>query len=148
MTTQLPEEPEDLGERRLTIRVAAMPADANAYGDIFGGWLMSQIDIAGSVIAIQAANGRVATVAVNAMRFIKPVCVGDLVSLYTSLNRIGNTSVSVDVDVYAERGRDRNRLQKVTTATLTYVAVDDQGQPRPVLTCPGSGPATTRDPSP
>ncbi len=143
MTTRLPEEPEDLGERRLTIRVAAMPADANAYGDIFGGWLMSQIDIAGSVIAIQAANGRVATVAVNAMRFIKPVCVGDLVSLYASLNHIGNTSVCVNVDVYAERGNDRNRLQKVATATLTYVAVDDHGQPRRVHTRPGSGPATT-----
>jgi len=132
MKARLPEEPEDLRESRLTIRVAAMPADANAYGDIFGGWLMSQIDIAGSVIAIQAANGRVTTVAVNAMRFLKPVCVGDLVSLYANLNRIGNSSISVDVEIYAERGHDRNKLQKVATATLTYVAVDDKGQPRPV----------------
>ncbi len=134
MTAHLPEEPEDLRERRLTIRVAAMPADANAYGDIFGGWLMSQIDIAGSVIAIQAAGGRVATVAVNAMRFIKPVFVGDLVSLYANLKRKGTSSITVDVEIYAERGHDRNKLQKVATATLTYVAVNDTGRPRPLQT--------------
>lgn len=132
MRDRVPEEPEDLREPRLTLRVAAMPADANAYGDIFGGWLMSQIDIAGSVIAIQAAKGRVATVAVDAMRFLKPVNVGDLVSLYASQQRIGTTSITVDVEAYAEQGRDRNRLHRVATATLTYVAVDDAGVPRKV----------------
>ncbi len=132
MRDQVPQEPEDLSIPRLTIRVAAMPSDANAYGDIFGGWLMAQVDIAGSVIAIQAANGRVATIAVNEMLFLQPVSVGDLVSLYARLKRIGNTSISVEVEAYSEQGRQKNRLKKVATATLTYVAVDENGQPRQV----------------
>jgi acyl-CoA thioesterase YciA len=116
--------------RQLSIRVMAMPADANAYGDIFGGWLMSQMDIAGSVVAVQIAQGKVATVAVNAMRFIQPVFVGDLVSLYAQLKRAGNSSIKVDVEVFAEREHQLNDLQLVATATLTYVAVDDQRRPR------------------
>ncbi len=132
MRDQVPQEPEDLSIPRLTIRVAAMPSDANAYGDIFGGWLRAQVDIAGSVIAIQAANGRVATIAVNEMLFLQPVSVGDLVSLYARLKRIGNTSISVEVEAYSEQGRQKNRLKKVATATLTYVAVDENGQPRQV----------------
>jgi len=125
-----PGEPQDLKEPQLCIRVAAMPSDANAYGDIFGGWLMSQIDIAGSVVAIQAANGRVATVAVKEMRFLKPVSIGDLVSLYGRLERMGNTSVTVKVEAYAEREVDRNKLQQVADAIITYVAVGDDRQPR------------------
>ncbi len=132
MNEFIPGEPQDLTEPQLCIRVAAMPSDANAYGDIFGGWLMSQIDIAGSVVAIQAAGGRVATVAVNEMRFLKPVSVGDLVSLYGRLERMGTTSVTVNVEAYAEREVDRNKLQQVADATITYVAVGEDRRPRPV----------------
>ena len=109
-----------------------MPADANPWGDIFGGWLMSQIDVAGSVVAVQVARGNVVTVAANEIRLLQPVFVGDLVSLYARLQKIGNTSVTVDVEAFAEREQDRNRLQRVATATLTYVAVDQNRRPRPV----------------
>lgn len=128
----IPQEPEDPRARQLTIRVAAMPADANAYGDIFGGWLMSQIDIAGSVVAIHVARGRVATISVNEMIFLQPVHIGDLVSFYAQLQQVGNTSVSVDVEAFAERDEDRNRLHPVATARLTYVAVDGRRKPRQV----------------
>lgn len=133
MTTETGRVVQDPAEPRLTIRVLAMPADANPHGDIFGGWLMSQIDIAGSVVAIQTARGRVVTVAVNEMHFILPVLVGDLVSLYARLKRVGRTSVTVEVDAFAEREQDRNRQQRVATATLTYVAVDGKGRPRAVF---------------
>ena len=133
MTTEAAQEPQDPTKRQLTIRVLAMPADANPHGDIFGGWLMSQIDIAGSVVAIQTAQGRVVTVAVNEMRFILPVFVGDLVSLYARLKQVGRTSVTVEVDAFAEREQERNQLQRVATATLTYVAVDENRRPRAVL---------------
>ena len=114
-----------------TIRVAAMPRDANAAGDIFGGWIMSQVDIAGSVIAHQRAGGRVVTVAVNSFEFHQPVFVGDLISCYADVTRVGRTSLTVNVEVYAERGRVETPI-KVTQATLTYVAVDDNRKPRPV----------------
>jgi acyl-CoA thioesterase YciA len=132
VTTEAAQEPQDPTKRQLTIRVLAMPADANPHGDIFGGWLMSQIDIAGSVVAIQTAQGRVVTVAVNEMRFILPVFVGDLVSLYARLKQVGRTSVTVEVEAFAEREQERNQLQRVATATLTYVAVDGNGRPRAV----------------
>ena len=133
MTTEAAQEPQGPTERQLTIRVLAMPADANPHGDIFGGWLMSQIDIAGSVVAIQTAQGRVVTVAVNEMRFILPVFVGDLVSLYARLKQVGRTSVTVEVEAFAEREQERNQLQRVSTATLTYVAIDENGRPRAVV---------------
>ena len=133
MTTEAAQEPQDPTGRQLTIRVLAMPADANPHGDIFGGWLMSQIDIAGSVVAIQTAQGRVVTVAVNEMRFILPVLVGDLVSLYARVKQVGTTSVTVEVEAFAEREQERNRQQRVASATLTYVAIDGNGQPRAVL---------------
>ena len=133
MTTEAAQEPQGPTERQLTIRVLAMPADANPHGDIFGGWLMSQIDIAGSVVAIQTAQGRVVTVAVNEMRFILPVFVGDLVSLYARLKQVGRTSVTVEVEAFAEREQERNQLQRVSTATLTYVAVDENRRPRAVV---------------
>lgn len=113
------------------IRVVAMPADANASGDIFGGWIMSQVDIAGSIVAVRRANGRVVTVAVNSFEFHQPVLIGDLVSCYAEVVRVGKTSMTVGVKVFAER----NRLDapvKVTEAVLTYVAVDEKRKPRPV----------------
>ena len=118
-------------QRIPTIRVAAMPRDANAAGDIFGGWIMSQVDIAGSIVALQRAGGRVVTVAVNSFEFHHPVFVGDLISCYAEVTRVGRTSLTVEVEVYAERGRVDAPI-KVTQATLTYVAVDDNRRPRPV----------------
>ncbi len=115
-----------------TIRVVAMPADTNSSGDIFGGWIMSQVDIAGSISAIRRAKGRVATVAVKEFSFKKPVFVGDLVSCYADVSKVGNTSITVSVEVFAERGRIKAECVKVTEALLTYVAVDDNRNPRPV----------------
>lgn len=114
-----------------TIRVVAMPADANAAGDIFGGWIMAQVDIAGSVAAVRRARGRVVTVAVNSFEFHQPVFIGDLISCYAEVVRVGNTSLTVDVKVFAERNRVESPV-KVTQATLTYVAVGDDRKPRPV----------------
>jgi acyl-CoA thioesterase YciA len=109
-----------------------MPADANQSGDIFGGWIMSQVDIAGSVAAVRVARGRVATVAVNSFLFKQPVFIGDLVSLYAEVVRVGRTSITVNVEVYAQRRPEREQVVKVTEATLTYVAVDENRQPRVV----------------
>jgi acyl-CoA thioesterase YciA len=104
----------------------------NAAGDIFGGWVMAQVDIAGSILPMRIANGRIATVAVNSFVFKQPVKVGDLLSCYAEIVRIGNTSIKVEVEVWAQRLRNQTEFVKVTEATLTYVAVDAQGQPRPV----------------
>jgi acyl-CoA thioesterase YciA len=119
-------------DRVPSLRVVPMPADANHNGDIFGGWIMAQVDIAGSIPAIRAAKGRVATVAVNSFQFKQPVLVGDVLSLYATVVRIGNTSITVDVEVYAERGREDPKVVKVTEAVLTFVAIDRNGRPRPV----------------
>ncbi len=121
----------NLDKEMPAIRVVAMPADANAAGDIFGGWIMSQVDIAGSVAAIRRAAGRVVTVAVNSFEFHQPVFVGDLISCYASVARVGNTSMTIEVKVYAERYRVESPI-KVTEAVLTYVAVDESRKPRPV----------------
>jgi acyl-CoA thioesterase YciA len=118
--------------REPTLRVVPMPSDANYTGDIFGGWIMSQVDIAGSIPAIELAKGRVATVAVNSFVFKQPVMIGDVVSFYARVVRVGRTSITVDVEVYARR-RPVHEVVKVTEATLTYVAVDDQRRPRPVI---------------
>ncbi|MCB1724118.1 MAG: acyl-CoA thioesterase [Gammaproteobacteria bacterium] len=120
--------------RELTYRVVAMPADTNAYGDIFGGWLMSQIDIAGSIVAIRRAAGRVATVAVKEFRFLAPVAVGDLISCYAELREIGRTSLTVHVVAEACRQMDAHAEHVVADATLVYVALDSDGRPRPVAT--------------
>lgn len=131
--TDLQEEYEVLpSDRQPAIRVLAMPADTNARGDIFGGWIMSQVDIAGSVAAHKAVDGRVVTVAVNSFQFRKPVFVGDLISCYAEVVRIGTTSLTVFVEVFAERERLEGRCIKVTEATLTYVAIDGEGRPRPI----------------
>lgn len=122
--------PRDLAKRHLTYRVAAMPADTNGKGDIFGGWLMSQVDIAGSVLAMEAASGRVATVAINQFQFIRPVLVGDLVSCYARVARLGTTSVQIALEVDVERMGDHATAHRVAEALLTYVALSGDGQPR------------------
>ena len=118
--------------REPTLRVIPMPSDANYTGDIFGGWIMSQVDLAGAVPALRAAGGRVATVAVNSFVFKQPVYVGDVVSFYATIVRTGRTSITVDVEVYAERRGQVGMCVRVTEATLTYVAVDDNRRPRPM----------------
>jgi acyl-CoA thioesterase YciA len=114
-----------------TIRTLAMPADANANGDIFGGWLMSQMDLAGAVAAIRRAGGRVATVAVDAMEFHRPVMIGDLLSCYTTVVRVGRSSIAIDVESWVQR-RHSGKAEKVTQGRFTYVAINESGQPRPV----------------
>jgi acyl-CoA thioesterase YciA len=116
----------------LVLRVMPLPADVNGNGDIFGGWLMAQVDLAGAVLPSRVAKGRIATVAVNQFIFKQPVSVGDLVSFYARIERIGNTSITVHVEVYAERNPAALQVVKVTQANLTYVAIDAQGKPRPV----------------
>lgn len=112
------------------LRVAPMPADANFHGDIFGGWIMSQVDIAGSVPASRRARGRIATVAVNSFVFKEPVLIGDVVSFYATIERVGRTSITVAVEVYAQRNPDKEITVKVTEASLTYVAVGPDRKPR------------------
>jgi acyl-CoA thioesterase YciA len=113
-----------------TLRVMPAPSDANVYGDVFGGWIMAQVDVAGSLPATRRANGRVATIAVNSFVFKNPVFVGDLLSFYADIVKVGNTSVTVYVEVYAERNRLQADTVKVTEATLTYVATGADRKPR------------------
>lgn len=113
------------------LRTIAMPKDANPNGDIFGGWIMAQMDLAGAVPAFQRARGRVATVAVDAMTFHRPVFIGDLVSCYATVKRVGRTSITIDVQTWVERRTD-GTTEKVTEGLFTYVAIDDGGRPRPV----------------
>jgi len=126
------EQPVKLPSEQPTMRLTAMPRDTNAAGDIFGGWIMSQVDMAGSIAANRRAGGRVVTVAVNSFQFHMPVYIGDLISCYAKVTKVGTTSLSVFVEVYAERYPKRTECVKVTEATLTYVAVGDNGKPRPV----------------
>ena len=115
----------------LTIRTLAMPADTNPAGDIFGGWVMSQMDIAGAIAAVERAKGRVVTVAVEAMTFIAPVKVGDILCVYTSIERVGTTSITVAVEAWARRNRLDDRV-KVTDGHFVYVALGDDGLKRPL----------------
>ena len=119
-----------LPDKQPALRVVPMPADANQHGDIFGGWVMSQVDIAGAVPAARRARGRVATVAVNSFVFKQPVLVGDVVSFYADVMRTGRTSITVDVQVYAQRNPDELICVKVTEACLTYVAVGPDRRPK------------------
>jgi acyl-CoA thioesterase YciA len=119
-------------DRELVLKVVPMPADCNANGDIFGGWVMAQVDLAGSILPARYVRGRMATVAVNEFIFKQPVRVGDLLSFYAHVTRIGNTSITVRVEVYAERINAQGQYVKVTEANLTYVAIDEQGRPRPI----------------
>jgi acyl-CoA thioesterase YciA len=126
------EEPTDLPDGQPVLRVMPMPADVNAAGDIFGGWVMAQVDIAGGVAAMRRARGRVATVAVNAFQFRQPISAGDVVSFYADIVRVGSTSITVDVAVYAERNPASPVVVKVTEAILTYVALNSDGSKRVV----------------
>ncbi|MCE2915125.1 MAG: acyl-CoA thioesterase [Rubrivivax sp.] len=114
----------------LVLRVMPLPADVNANGDIFGGWIMAQVDLAGAVLPARIAKGRIATVAVNQFVFKQPVSLGDLLSFYSRVTRVGTTSVTVRVEVYAERNPAQLQVVKVTEADLTYVAIDRDGKPR------------------
>ncbi len=115
------------------LRIVPMPADTNAHGTIFGGWVMSQVDIAGSVAAWERAQGPVVTIAVNSFVFREAVFVGDLVSFYARVLKVGRTSITVDVEVFAQRRRQgRSEVVRVTEARLTYVAIDERREPRPV----------------
>ena len=119
-------------DQELVLKVVPMPADVNANGDIFGGWVMAQVDIAGSVLPARVVRGRMATVAVNEFIFKQPVKVGDILSFFARIVRVGRTSITVQVEVYAERYRSQGEYTKVTEAQLTYVAIDENGKPRPV----------------
>ena len=116
---------------KLTVRTLAMPADTNPHGDIFGGWVLSQMDIAGGIAAIEAAEGRVVTAAVEAMTFLSPVKVGDILCVYTDIERIGTTSITINVEAWARRNRYGDRLQ-VTHGRFVFVAIDENGNKRPV----------------
>ncbi len=116
----------------LSLRMLAMPADTNPAGDIFGGWLLSQMDIAGGLAAKQRSSGRTVTIAVNSMTFHKPVFVGDVVCCYTNIERIGRTSLEVRVQAWVVRGVHDGERLKVTEGLFTYVAVDDERNPRPI----------------
>jgi len=125
MTTSLP-------QRQPTLRVVAMPSDCSYTGDVFGGWVMAQVDIAGSIPALHRARGRVATVAVNSFIFKQPLFMGDVVSFYANIVKVGRTSITVNVEVYSQRDPAKPVCVKVTEATLTYVAVGEDRKPRVV----------------
>jgi acyl-CoA thioesterase YciA len=116
----------------LTVRLAAMPSDTNANGDIFGGWVISQMDQAGGIRAAETAQGRVVTVAIEAMTFIRPVRVGDVLFVYTAVDHVGRTSLKIHIEARAQRFRTHHR-EKVTDATFTFVAIGADGRPRPVV---------------
>jgi len=124
-----------LPARQPTLRLLARPIDTNAAGDIFGGWIMSQVDLAGSIEARRRAQNRVVTVSVNSFHFKKPVYVGDVISCYTQVEKIGHTSITIFVEVYAERDDTHSTIEviKVTEATLTYVSVNAKGQPQHIV---------------
>ena len=126
-TTPVPTEPK--GE--LVIRTIAMPADTNANGDIFGGWLMSQMDLGAAIVAKNLSRSRVTTVAVDGMVFLNPVYVGDIVNCYATLVKVGRTSMKIDVEAWVQRGKDGTRL-RVTEGIFTYVSIDESGRPQPV----------------
>jgi acyl-CoA thioesterase YciA len=123
-------------DQELVLKVIPMPADCNANGDIFGGWVMAQVDLAGSVLPARHVRGRMATVAVNQFIFKQPVRVGDILSFFSSVQRIGRTSITVKVEVFAERFHSQGEYFKVTEASLTYVAIDDKGKPTPIVAKP------------
>lgn len=116
---------------QLTLRTLAMPADVNVNGDIFGGWVLSQMDIAAGIVAGARAQGRVATVAIDAMKFIRPVKVGDVLCIYARVERVGRSSMGIALEAWVLRGRIGAR-EKVTEAIFTFVAIDEAGHPRPV----------------
>lgn len=129
MSEALGEDEEPRGD--LTLRTMAMPADTNAAGDIFGGWVLSQMDLAGGIAAGERARCRVVTIAVDAMKFIRPVHVGDVLCVYSEIGEIGRSSMKIRIEAWARRHRYDER-EKVTEAIFTFVAVDDEGRPKAV----------------
>ena len=125
-------------DQELVLKVIPLPGDCNANGDIFGGWVMAQVDLAGSIVPARYTQGRMATVAVNQFIFKQPVRVGDLLSFFCRVEKVGRTSITVKIEVYAERIRAQRKYIKVTEASLTYVAIDENGQPRPLPNPGGS----------
>jgi acyl-CoA thioesterase YciA len=123
------EEPKPRGT--LTLRTMAMPADANPAGDIFGGWVMAQMDLASGISAAERAKGRVVTAAVKEMAFALPVKIGDTLSIYTEIERVGRTSITLCIEAWATRAR-YNKMERVTAGTFIMVALDENGQPKPV----------------
>jgi acyl-CoA thioesterase YciA len=119
-------------DAELVLKVIPMPADCNQSGDIFGGWVMAQVDLAGAVLPARYVNGRIATVAVNEFIFKQPVKVGDILSFFSSVTRVGNTSITVKVEVFAERFSMQGVYLKVTEANVTYVAIDSNGKPKQI----------------
>lgn len=115
----------------LTVRISAMPADTNANGDIFGGWVLSRMDQAGGIAGVERARGRVVTIALDAMKFIRPVWVGDVLEVYTQVESVGRTSMKIHVEAWARRFQTSIH-EKVTDANFTFVAIDDNGKPRPI----------------
>ncbi|HVY00164.1 MAG TPA: acyl-CoA thioesterase [Pseudorhodoplanes sp.] len=115
----------------LTVRISAMPADTNANGDIFGGWVLSRMDQAGGIAGAERAHGRVVTIALDGMKFIRPVRVGDVLEVYTHVDSIGRTSMKIHVEAWARRFMT-HRHEKVTDANFTFVAIDEHGKPRPI----------------
>jgi acyl-CoA thioesterase YciA len=122
---------DDMPRGELTVRISAMPADTNANGDIFGGWVLSRMDQAGGIAGVERAQGRVVTIALDAMSFIRPVRVGDVLEVYTEVESVGRTSMKIHVEAWAQRFRTHHR-EKVTVATFTFVAIGDDGRPRPI----------------
>lgn len=122
---------ETVPEGDLTLRTVAMPSDVNGNGDVFGGWVLSQMDIAAGILSRERSRGRATTVAVDAMKFIRPVAVGDVLCVYTRLNRVGRTSMAIEVEAWVRRGTIGAR-EKVTEAIFTFVAIDEDGKPRPL----------------
>ncbi|MBI4293003.1 MAG: acyl-CoA thioesterase [Betaproteobacteria bacterium] len=122
--------------KEVALRVVPMPADANPHGDIFGGWIMSQVDLAGGTLASRRARGRTVTVAVNSFVFKQPVFIGDLLSFYADIVRVGTSSITVNIEVYAQRNPEDIEVVKVTEATFTYVATDENRRPRPLPEAP------------
>jgi acyl-CoA thioesterase YciA len=122
---------DDKPRGELTVRISAMPADTNANGDIFGGWVLSRMDQAGGIAGVERARGRVVTIAVEGMTFIRPVRVGDVLEVYTEVEGIGRTSMKIHIEAWARRFKT-HAAEKVTDATFTFVAIDDAGKPRPI----------------
>lgn len=132
-------EQNSLPQREVTLRVMPLPADLNPNGDVFGGWVMAHVDVAGAIPALRRAKGRVATVSVNSFQFKQPISVGDIVSFYAEIVKTGRTSLTVRVEVFAERNHEALEIVKVTEAELTYVAIDAQGNKRPLPVAEDSG---------
>ncbi len=124
-------DPIDAPKGELTLRTLAMPRDVNTNGDIFGGWVLSQMDMAAGIVAASRAQGRVATVAIDAMQFIRPVKVGDVLCIYVEITRIGRSSMGLQIEAWVLRNRQAAR-EKVTEGRFTFVAIDETGKPRPV----------------